>query len=136
MRISDWSSDVCSSDLVEFSEQYPNFAEAVDGWLDDAGVLTGLAYVPLRRGAPIAAAVAQASEQDALQAVSRAADAPGPEAALPAGMQAERREALRAVARFLMRHGGEPRARIEVLATAGALRGDARARRATTEQTK
>src|SRR3546814_7999506 len=55
---------------VEFSEQYPNFAEAVDGWLDDAGVLTGLAYVPLRRGAPIAAAVAQASEQDALQARS------------------------------------------------------------------
>src|SRR3546814_10643368 len=43
---------------VEFSEQYPNFAAAVDGWLDDAGVLPGLAYVPLRRGAQIAAAVA------------------------------------------------------------------------------
>jgi len=106
---------------VEFAAQYPDFAEAVDGWLDDNGVLAGLAYVPLRRGAPMATAVAQASEQDALQAVSRAADALGPEAALPAGMQAERREALMAVARFLMRHGRDSSQWSECLATADAL---------------
>ncbi|MDQ2701248.1 MAG: DUF1631 domain-containing protein [Pseudomonadota bacterium] len=106
---------------VEFSEQYPNFAEAVDGWLDAAGILAGLAYVPLRRGAPIATAVAHASEQDALQAVSRAADALGPEMALPAGMQAERREALMAVARFLMRHGRDSSQWSECLATADAM---------------
>src|SRR5690606_2808257 len=96
-------------------------AEAVDGWLDDNGVLSGLAYVPLRRGAPMATAVAHASEQDALQAVSRAADALGPEAALPRGMQAERREALMAVARFLMRHGRDSSQWSECLATADAL---------------
>ena len=106
---------------VEFSGQYPDFAEAVDGWLDDNGVLAGLAYVPLRRGAPMATAVAHASEQDALQAVSRAADALGPEATLPAGMQAERREALMAVARFLMRHGRDSSQWSECLATAEAL---------------
>lgn len=106
---------------VEFADQYPDFAEALDGWLDDNGVLTGLAYVPLRRGAPMATAVAQDSEQDALQAVSRAADALGPEAALPKGMQAERREALMAVARFLMRHGRDSSQWSECLATADAL---------------
>src|SRR5690606_9925441 len=113
---------------VEFADQYPDFAEAVDGWLDDNGVLTGLAYVPLRRGAPMATAVAQDSEQDALQAVSRAADALGPEAALPKGMQAERREALMAVARFLMRHGRDSSQWSECLATADALLEAARER--------
>jgi hypothetical protein len=111
---------------VEFASQYPDFAEAVDAWLDDNGVLAGLAYVPLRRGAPMATAVAQASEQDALQAVSRAADALGPEAALPAGMQAERREALMAVARFLMRHGRDSSQWSECIATADALLESAR----------
>src|SRR5690606_18742144 len=68
-----------------------------------------------------------ASEQDALQAVSRAADALGPEAALPKGMQAERREALMAVARFLMRHGRDSSQWSECLATADALLEAARA---------
>jgi hypothetical protein len=90
---------------VEFAERYPTFAEALDAWVDDAGILRGLAYVPLRRGAPMATAVARASEQDALQSVSRAAEALGPEAALPARMQTERREALVAMTQFLMRHG-------------------------------
>lgn len=119
---------------VEFTGQYPDFAEAVDGWLDDTGVLSGLLYVPLRRSAPMATVVAQVSEQDALQAVSRAADALGPEAALPAGMQAERREALMAVARFLMRHGRDSSQWGECLATADALLEAARASGGAPEQ--
>src|SRR5690606_24101239 len=113
---------------VECAAQYPDFAEAGDGWLDANGVLAGRAYAPLRRGAPMATAVAMASEQDALHAVSRAADALGPEAALPAGMQAERREALMAVARFLMRHGRDSSQWSECLATADALLEAARER--------
>src|SRR3546814_6325725 len=37
MRISDWSSDVCSSDLAEFmaNKRYPDAAAALDGLLFD-----------------------------------------------------------------------------------------------------
>ena len=64
----------------------------------------------------------------------RAADALGPEAALPAGMQAERREALMAVARFLMRHGRDSSQWGECLATADALLEAARASGGAPEQ--
>jgi hypothetical protein len=91
---------------VEFMDQYPRFAEALDALVDDAGILQGLAYVPLRRGAaPIATAVAQASEQDALQSVNRAAEALAPQGALPPRAQVERQEAILAMARYLLRHG-------------------------------
>jgi hypothetical protein len=75
---------------IDFMDHYPRFAEAFDALVDQAGVLPGLAYVPLRRSAtPVATAVAQASEQDALQSVNRAAEALAPQAALPARAQAE-----------------------------------------------
>jgi hypothetical protein len=91
---------------VDYMDHYPRFAEAFDALVDQAGILPGLAYVPLRRdAAPVAAAVAQLSEQDALQSVNRAAEALSPQAALPARTQAERQEAIFAMARYLLKHG-------------------------------
>lgn len=107
---------------VEFMDQYPRFAEAFDARVDQAGILPGLAYVPLRRGAaPIATAVAQASEQDALQSVNRAAEALAPQQALPARMQAERQEAIFAMARYLLRHGRDSTQWSECIGVADAL---------------
>lgn len=91
---------------VEYMDHYPRFADAFDALLDQAGILPGLAYVPLRRdAAPMATAVAQMSEQDALQSVNRAAEALAPQAALPARAQSERQEAIFAMARYLLKHG-------------------------------
>lgn len=113
---------------VEFMDQYPRFAEAFDALVDAAGILPGLAYVPLRRGAaPIATAVAQASEQDALQSVNRAAEALAPQEALPARAQAERQEAIFAMARFLLKHGRDSVQWSECLAIADTLLDAARA---------
>src|SRR3546814_9403954 len=39
MRISDWSSDVCSSDLVNNVVYYSWFDTAVNAWLIEAGLL-------------------------------------------------------------------------------------------------
>lgn len=91
---------------VDYMDHYPRFAEDFDALVDEAGILPGLAYVPLRRdAAPMAAAVAQLSERDALQSVNRAAEALAPQAALPARAQAERQEAIFAMARYLLKHG-------------------------------
>ena len=91
---------------VDYMDHYPRFAEAFDALVDEAGILPGLAYVPLRRDtAPIATAVAKLSEQDALQSVNRAAEALSPQAALPARTQGERQEAIFAMARYLLKHG-------------------------------
>jgi hypothetical protein len=84
--------------------------------------------VPLRRNAtPVATAVAQASEQDALQSVNRAAEALAPNEALPARMQGERQEAIFAMARYLLRHGRDSTQWSECIATADALLDAARA---------
>ena len=113
---------------VEFMDQYPSFAEAFDALVDEAGILPGLAYVPLRRNAtPVATAVAQASEQDALQSVNRAAEALAPNEVLPARMQGERQEAIFAMARYLLRHGRDSTQWSECIATADALLDAARA---------
>jgi hypothetical protein len=107
---------------VEFMDQYPQFAEAFDALVDEAGILPGLAYVPLRRNAtPVATAVAQASEQDALQSVNRAAEALAPNEALPARMQGERQEAIFAMARYLLRHGRDSTQWSECIGVADAL---------------
>jgi hypothetical protein len=91
---------------VDYMDHYPRFAEDFDALVDDAGILPGLAYVPLRRdAAPIANTVAQLSERDALQSVNRAAEALAPQAVLPARVQAERQEAIFAMARYLLKHG-------------------------------
>jgi hypothetical protein len=107
---------------VDFMDQYPRFAEAFDALVDEAGILPGLAYVPLRRNAtPVATAVAQASEQDALQSVNRAAEALSPQAALPARTQGERQEAIFAMARYLLRHGRDSTQWSECIGVADAL---------------
>lgn len=91
---------------VQCMDHFPRFAEAVDDALNEAGVLHGLAYVPSRKGAsPIATSIANASEQDALQAVNKAAEALSPGAALPQRTRNERQEAIFALAKYLMRHG-------------------------------
>src|SRR3546814_2865359 len=46
MRISDWSSDVCSSDLSE-AAVYRRRCEALDIFLDDFAAMGGARYVPL-----------------------------------------------------------------------------------------
>lgn len=84
---------------------YPRFAEAVDAALDDAGILRGMSFVPLRRQAHIAIDIARATERDALQAVGRAAESIAPQASLPPGSRRGRRDAMAALARYLMRHG-------------------------------
>lgn len=84
---------------------YPRFAEAVDESLDSAGILRGMSFVPLRRQAHIAIDIACATERDALQAVGRAAESLAPEASLPPGSRRGRRDAMAALARYLMRHG-------------------------------
>jgi hypothetical protein len=90
---------------LEGLAQYAGFADAMDAILDDAGILRGMSFVPLRRKAHVAVSVAQATERDALQAVSRAAESLRPESRLPAQARGERGEAISALARFLMRHG-------------------------------
>lgn len=113
---------------VDFVDQYPRFAEAFDALVDAAGILPGLAYVPLRRGAtPVATAVAEVSEKDALQSVNRAAEALAPQAALPARMQAERQEAIFAMARYLLRHGRDSSQWSECIGVADAMLDAARA---------
>lgn len=90
---------------VEALALYPRLAEAADAALDQAGILRGMSYVPLRRHGHVALQIAQATEQDALQAVGRAAEALAPEARLPAAARRGRRDAMSAMARYLMRHG-------------------------------
>lgn len=120
---------------VEFMDQYPRFAEAFDALVDAAGILPGLAYVPLRRGAtPVATAVAEVSEKDALQSVNRAAEALAPQAALPARMQAERQEAIFAMARYLLRHGRDSSQWSECIGVADAMLDAARAGNETPEE--
>lgn len=84
---------------------FPRFAERVDGALDDAGILRGMSFVPLRRQAHVAIDIARATERDALQAVGRAAETLAPEARLPPGAARGRRDAMTALARYLMQHG-------------------------------
>lgn len=107
---------------VDYMDHYPRFAEDFDALVDAAGILPGLAYVPLRRdAAPIATAVAQLSERDALQSVNRAAEALAPQAALPARVQAERREAIFAMARYLLKHGRDSNQWSECIGVADSL---------------
>ena len=105
-----------SHDLV-FMERYPLIAEALDATVDRAGVLPGLAFVPLRprdvpghhgRGAKPAGevpAAPAAPESAVLAEVNRALEELRAVARLPDARSAERREAITAMARFLLRHG-------------------------------
>jgi hypothetical protein len=103
-------------DLV-LMPRYPQFAEALDAVVDRAGVLPGLAFVPLRpRNVPghsgrglgtNAGGEALQPEAAAMDAVNRALDELRQIARLPDARAAERREVIAAMARFLQRHGAE-----------------------------
>lgn len=103
-------------DLV-FMARYPLIAEALDATVDRAGVLPGLAFVPLRprdvpghhaRGRETAGApAANTPEVQALATINRALEELREVARLPDARAAERREVIAAMARFLLRHGQE-----------------------------
>jgi hypothetical protein len=103
-----------------FMHRYPEFAEAMDAGVDRAGVLPGLAFVPLRprdvpghagRGAaaPVAdsatAAAAVAREADAARVVNEAVSRLREVGRVPDALATERRETIAAMTRFLLRHG-------------------------------
>lgn len=103
-----------------FMHRYPEFAEAMDAGVDRAGVLPGLAFVPLRprdvpghagRGAaaPVAdgatTAAAVAREADAARVVNEAVSRLREVGRVPDALATERRETIAAMTRFLLRHG-------------------------------
>jgi hypothetical protein len=103
-----------------FMHRYPEFAEAMDAGVDRAGVLPGLAFVPLRprdvpghagRGvaapAPAGAAAgsAAAREAEAARVVNEAISRLREVGRVPDALATERRETIAAMTRFLLRHG-------------------------------
>lgn len=102
--------------------RYPVLAEGMDAVLDNAGILPGLSYVPLRprdgrrhpdRGKPPpfeadpAPGDAPLSETAALRVVNGVLDDLVPEGVLPERGLEARREAVAALVRFLLVHGPE-----------------------------
>jgi hypothetical protein len=105
-----------------FMRQYPEVVETMDARIDRAGVLPGLAFVPLRpRDVPGHAGRGMANET-ASQAVAGGEGAPPATAEavrvvneavaqlrqvgrVPESMAIERRETIAAMTRFLLRHG-------------------------------
>lgn len=113
---------------IGFMRRYPEFAEAMDASVDRAGVLPGLAFVPLRprdvpghagRGATPAApdgigdastaasanGAATPTETEAMRIVNEAVDQLRQVGRVPEGLASERRETIAAMTRFLLRHG-------------------------------
>jgi hypothetical protein len=103
-----------------FMRRYPEFAEVMDASVDRAGVLPGLAFVPLRprdvpghagRGvvasAPVAAAEDTGADADAEAAriVNEAVARLREVGRVPDALASERRETIAAMTRFLLRHG-------------------------------
>jgi hypothetical protein len=100
-----------------FMHRYPEFAEAMDTGIDRAGVLPGLACVPLRprdvpghAGRGVAGAGAgdpsvSPREADAARIVNEAVSALREVGRVPDALATERRETIAAMTRFLLRHG-------------------------------
>jgi hypothetical protein len=103
-----------------FMARYPVFAEALDAVVDRAGVLPGLAFVPLRpRDVPGHAGRGRDADRDikphaaappdanasALDVINRALEDLRKAGRLPEARAAERREAITAMTKFLLRHG-------------------------------
>ena len=105
-----------------FMRQYPEIVETMDARIDRAGVLPGLAFVPLRprdvpghagRGmandnATAEVAVADGATSaiaDALRVVNEAVAQLREIGKVPEAMATERRETIAAMTRFLLRHG-------------------------------
>ena len=106
---------------VDAMDLYADFADAVDTALDQAGILRGMSFVPLRPRGPGRGGAAQDPERDALQAVRRASEALVPEAALSASARQGRRDAVAALARYLMQHGRDSTQWSDCLAVAESL---------------
>lgn len=104
-----------------FMRRYPEFAEAMDASVDRAGVLPGLAFVPLRprdvpghagRGArtppaTVADVAGTAADAEAARVVNEVVAQLRQVGRIPEGMATERRESIAAMTRFLLRHGQE-----------------------------
>jgi hypothetical protein len=109
-----------------FMRQYPEYAEAMDTRVDRAGVLPGLAFVPLRprdvpghagRGLGVAGNPPAPNTTDAGLAPSASANAEAVRIVneavaqlrqvgrVPESLANERRETIAAMTRFLLRHG-------------------------------
>lgn len=103
-----------------FMRRYPEFAEAMDASVDRAGVLPGLAFVPLRpRDVPGHAGRGVASpraddtadqalalrEAEAARVVNEAVAQLRQVGRVPDALASERRETIAAMTRFLLRHG-------------------------------
>lgn len=102
-----------------FMRRYPEFAEAMDASVDRAGVLPGLAFVPLRprdvpghagRGAGTDASAAAKpaatpAEAEAARVVNEAVAQLRQVGRVPDALATERRETIAAMTRFLLRHG-------------------------------
>jgi hypothetical protein len=113
---------------IGFMRRYPEFAEAMDASVDRAGVLPGLAFVPLRprdvpghagRGASangangtangVASAggsdTAAPADAEAMRVVNEAVAQLRQVGRVPEALATERRETIAAMTRFLLRHG-------------------------------
>lgn len=101
---------------TELMSRYPGFAEAVDACIDRAGVLPGLAFVPLRpkvvpahagrgRDRALEGVAASATETSAAKVVNEALGALRQVATLPEALVAERNILISAMTGFLLRHG-------------------------------
>ena len=98
---------------MEFMARYPGFVEALDASIDRAGILPGLAFVPLRpagvqahagRGQGGDAAPPPAEAQ-AARVVTAAVESLRQSGRLPSSVAAERNFIVAAMARYLLRHG-------------------------------
>src|SRR3546814_8914278 len=83
MRISDWSSDVCSSDLVTGEERWRFDPKVPDDAIPYTAACRGVSYYDARIAAAPAAIPARSAAPD--DAGSRQAKTGGAEAAAPAG---------------------------------------------------
>ena len=104
-----------------FMRQYPEFAEAMDTRVDRAGVLPGLAFVPLRprdvpghagrgrawaeTGAATGGDGAAGANAEAVRIVNEAVARLREVGRVPEALANERRETIAAMTRFLLRHG-------------------------------
>ncbi len=100
-----------------FMRRFPEFAETMDASVDRAGVLPGLAFVPLRprdvpghagRGVATPAGsdtARSAADAEATRIVNEAVARLRESGRVPEALASERRETIAAMTRYLLRHG-------------------------------
>ena len=104
---------------MDFMSRYPGFVEALDASIDRAGILPGLAFVPLRpvdaqahagRGHATAEPGLPEAEARAARVVAAAVASLRESGRLPESVAAERNLIVAAMARFLLKHGEDSEA--------------------------